>query len=358
MKKSNKILIGLVIVLIIFIGISFYIGYKIPQLDKHSDWTYLDQNTDKNLMIKKGSTGNVIIEIPNFNRFIIYSCCDNSNVTVTNGNGKILHEFTNNGRNILIDIAHNRLIEKKSNYADGKFLNDTYQAYDLVKFRSLSIQVISKPVNERYEDYLKRLNVDLSYVAGKEKKLEEQTIIYNAKYKATQAEYILFLKSLRPVFGVYGDKTLTSYLHTDKFGNLYEIYSDADDLNSLKILDKDWKGFERISPYYIDHNYFNSNFRNFTIADSSTVVKNYLDFRLGINLSGSPYGSNSGPSMSFEQEYLSYFSLKIKNKLFYFKILDYWDSEKINQLNMPKTDNDTLFFMYKKNLYQAYIRRK
>lgn len=358
LTKTNKTFLSLFVILIILIIICFHIGYKIPQLDKHKDWTYLDEYKDENLIIKKGASASVIIEIPNLNRFIIYSCCDNSNVIVTNENGKVLREFKNNGRDFLIDVAHNRLIEKKMNYADGKFLNYSCLAYDLEKFTTLPIQIIQKPVNERYEDYLKRLNIDLNYVSGKDKELEQKIFFYNKEYKASQQQYVSFLKSLTPVFGVYGDHTLTSYFHTDKFGVLYEIYCDADDLNSLKILDENWRGFARISTNYISHDYFTSNFKNFTITDSSTVVKNYFDCSLGINLTGSPYGSNSGPSISIEQEYLSYFSLKIKNKKFYFKIFDYWYSEKINQLNTPKSDNDTLFFMYKKNLYQAYLRKK
>lgn len=352
-----KKIIFLSIVFTILIIICFHIGYKLPQFDRHSDWTYLDKNIDKNLMIKKGLMASVIIEIPSLNRFIIYSCCNNSNAIVTNQNGKILHKFKDNGQNIFIDAAHNRLIEKTSNYIDGKFIDDSYLAYDLTKLKSSPVEIISKPVNERYEDYLKCLSINLDYDQKKEKELEKKRAIYTSKYRASQAEYILFIKSLKPVLGVYGDKTLTFYLHSDSFGNLYEIYSNADDLHSLEILDEDWEGFGRLSSQYINHNHLNPNFKNFTVADSKTVVKNYFDFTLGINLSGSPYGNNSGPSLSIEQKYLNYFSLKIKKQKFYFKISDY-DSDGINQLNTPKSDNDTLFFMYEKSLYQAYLRNK
>ena len=148
----------------------------------------------------------------------------------------------------------------------------------------------------------------------------------------------------------------------------WSFFPNGDDFPSnMRILSKGNIIIERI-PYSdteIRDNILASwNNQNFKIVDSSVLKEN--KFELGSNFHINLMENNGGGGYDWQTRflniYLDYIQVKIGNKVDYFKAkhtkLPSYPSSTLDiicQYNIPKNENDTLFFYYGSLFYMAYI---
>ncbi len=113
------------------------------------------------------------------------------------------------------------------------------------------------------------------------------------------------------------------------------------------------ESIEKLNPVFVPNNNNNTikNLPNFSKADSAMVIGNNLKVNLGL-----VWGLNTA---AFEQDFLSYFTLKFKSLQLNFKVFSIYEIglDNFKQLNIPETDNDILAFVYQQNLYPVFRKQ-
>lgn len=369
--KKKKIIAVCALMIVGFIITCFAIGYKIPQRDKHPDWTTLKGNTDKKYFLKQVTYVADRVKIAD-DRIVLYNTDFDRSTCVVNDAGNVLYTFKKEDGEILIDKAHKRLIQQKEYRAsNGKTDSTKYLAFNVETFESKPLKIKIKPLIETYEKYKQRMNITLEYSTEKQEEFHVKDSVCTAQYKASQNTYVAFLKSLHPVVEMtesYPSESVA--LYSDSAGIVYNIWREKNDndypykysgdftsdyIYSLDKLSETWNSAPDLT-YYPSWN------PNFAVAEPSTITGNEFNFDLGLNFN--PAGGSGHPMrMYFEQNYLNYYTIKMKEGIFHFKMFDNihiiyveQDLESFEQLNVPQKASDTLSFLFDKHLYQLYLR--
>lgn len=366
MKKYIKRILICFSLGIIFISVCFYWGYKIPQSDKHKDWPEFPNHTNKELVIKKdGKSISKFTTIPNSDLLLIsYKNPDSTYFTyaMMSRTGNIVQDFGYSNNGILIDLIHNRLLV-------SHFINNdttTYEAYDAKTFKPLPVKYFKTGIAQSFDDYLmqERGAEKPDYKGGTQKYIEyksgENEKLFKEKYRRKNIKFAKFLNNLTELyrFDEHGDGYKNaSYIKCAKDGSIYNFT--YDDRESIEILSK---GF-------FDDKYRNGDnlrFKNehLSSADSSINVGNEFISHFRLDLTGTPTGSSGVNSVDpeFNQIYINYYQLRLKSMSTVFKT----DERKkiifyvgyYEELNNPKSDNDTLSFLSYGDLYLLYRKKK
>ena len=223
-------------------------------------------------------------------------------------------------------------------------------------FEKKRIKLFNYTINNSYQTFLDKQKIKLD---SNDKDYKVKDSIYTQKYRNENAIKIKFLNNLFPV--VEWDESLRWFhvkYYIDKVGKLYIFDNsqiDYDDFNqSLEKLWKKWNETPLLTSAV-------KNNPNFFVADSAVITNNEFNFDSGFRYD--PKGGGSKPmSMYYEQGYLRYYGIKFNKQIFNFKIYNnknagYSDLDSFTQLNYPKSESDTLAFLYKEDLYQIYKRK-
>ncbi|WP_309608769.1 hypothetical protein [Flavobacterium sp.] len=363
-KKYNSIYLKVGLSLIVLLLVLFYwLDYKLIQKDKHKDWTTLETNTDTFYNIHKTSVRAASwMKVGNGN---IYLLVGENDMNLVNENGKIVLKF-GCCHNALVDLFHNRIIKSNIIRNDSiKIVN--YVSYDLKTFDSTSVDIIPYRINETYDSFLKRKKITNVYHANNEAEYDrKKKIIEKMYYEENQAE-IKFISKLHPL--IYADTSYHEFwvtYYTDDIGNIYDLIPSSDGINNYDELKESWDilypHWEKM-PEIITQKKSNP---SFSVSDTSIITGNELYFDSGIVLF-SPTGNdhNRPMQMYFEQNYLNYYTIKFQKRKLNFKMEDNIhimyvekDLTSFEQLNIPKSDLDTLAFIYNNELYRVYPRKK
>lgn len=350
-KRLIKIIIASILLTVTIFFFLKCTGYKMPQKDIHKDWSTIDKNTNKNYIVKASIKGiNVILKMGQLNRYLVYG----DTKSIIDSTGKILFSFKDTEK-VLIDKNNNQLIIEP-NYVSYDSINVFSYIFNPETFAKKRIKLFQYSNNNSYQTFLDKQNIKLD-IYDKEYKLKDS--IYTQKYRNENANEINFLNSLFPV--VEWDESLRWFhviYYIDKVGKLYNFNNsqiDYDDFNQS--LEKLWKKWDE-TPLLTSAVKSNP---NFFVADSAVITNNEFNFDSGFRYD--PKGGGSQP-MSFynEQGYLKYYGIKFNKQIFNFKIYNnenvgYSDLDSFTQLNYPKSESDTLAFLYKEDLYQIYKRK-
>ena len=326
-------------------------GYKMPQEDVHKDWSAIDKDTNKNYIVKASIKGiNVILKMGKLNRYLVYG----DTKSIIDSTGKILFSFKETEK-VLIDKNNNQLIIEP-NYVSYDSINVFSYILNPETFAKKRIKLFQYSNNNSYQTFLDKQNIKLD-IDDKDYKLKDS--IYTQKYRNENANEINFLNSLSPV--VEWDESLRWFhvkYYIDKAGELYTFANskmDYDDFNQS--MEKLWKKWDETP---LLESAVKSN-PNFFVADSAIITNNEFNFDSGFRYD--PKGGGSQPmSFYYEQGYLNYYGIKFNKQIFNFKIYNnknvgYSDLNSFAQLNYPKSESDTLAFLYKEDLYQIYKRK-
>ncbi len=349
-KISTSITLISISIIVVTI-LCFGLGCKIPQFDIHKKWTTLEANNDSEFSIEKVSSAYVMVNLGIPEQFICYG----DSVKVISESGAIKYIFKTKNEDILIDKNNNRLIEQATTFAKWKVVVDSAFVIDLQNFNKKRVEVVERIVSETYKAYKKRLNIEIEYSVTNAKEFILADSICTVNYLASQTKYVEFLKTLQPVIQLdnkYGGRNTSTVLYSNNKGTLFTILS-SDFITSnnledyMRSLDKLWPKWN-----YRDYEYL-AKFKNgnFSISDKSRVTGNELDVDW--------WHSRIG----FDQNYVNYYAIKLKDSVLNFKVFDnthitYLEKNlsSFQQLNVPKSDKDTLAFVYGKNLYRAYLK--
>ena len=350
-KRLIKIIIASILLTVIIFFFLKCTGYKMPQEDIHKDWSTIDKNTNKNYIVKASIKGiNVILKMGQLNRYLVYG----DTKSIIDSTGKILFSFKDTEK-VLIDKNNNQLIIEP-NYVSYDSTNVFSYIFNPETFAKKRIKLFQYSNNNSYQTFLDKQNIKLD-IYDKEYKLKDS--IYTQKYRNENANEINFLNSLFPV--VEWDESLRWFhviYYIDKAGKLYHFNNsqiDYDDFNQS--LEKLWKKWDE-TPLLTSAVKGNP---NFFVADTDIITNNELNFDSGFRYD--PKGGGSQPmSFYYEQGYLNYYGIKFNKQIFNFKIYNnknvgYSDLDSFTQLNYPKSESDTLAFLYKEDLYQIYKRK-
>lgn len=342
-KKYILIIILLIIIYVIFI---FSIGYKIPQFDKHKNWETLDDNQNINFTIEPNVT---TVEL-NFKRIVQFNNTENLLVLgdkkdknwIINNNGRILYTFDESEK-IDIDSLHSRILV--SSEISGN--------RDSLKFHTVNMKTLARePIKvivykiKTIDEFIKTKK---SYVNLNKEQQKEYASMYAEAYKAESKLFDSFFPIMGNNESSYSEFSTNYY--TDKEGKIYQIrYSNEKGdqytsfSKSMNIIFENWdEGYKLEEPKPRHPNFF--------IADTPIITGN--EFSLHANsLFSSPTGGEGSLYMDTYQNYLYYYGMKFKNKTFFFKS----DAgiEDIYQLNIPKSDSDTLAFTRNRKIYRVY----
>jgi len=342
---TNKIKRWLIICSIFFsilIIVFVKLDYKMPHLDKHSKWATLSSVTSDGITIKKSrSIFGAYIEIAGTDKFIVAKEFDQYTSWLINNRGDSLHEFNNA---IYIDRRHNRIIEEHIDFSTTKQVH-SYIAYDINTLANQPISLIEMIPPESYHDFLISNKIKLNYENTADSIYKKIDSIYPPKYRIKYAGYLKYLQTLQPITSIY-DGYERDYFYTDEAGHIYDIGKPGVNYTTEESINK-------LNPIFLPNNNNNTikNLPNFSKADSAIVIGNNLEVNLGLI-----WGRNTA---AFEQDYLSYFTLKLTSLQLNFKVYNKFEIglDDFKQLNIPKTDNDTLAFVYRQNLYQVYRKQ-
>lgn len=350
----KKRFIKIIIAIILLIGtIFFYLkctGYKMPQEDNHKDWSTLDKNTNKNFIVKASIKRiNVILKMGQLNRYLVYGDTN----SIIDSTGKILFSFKATEK-VLLDKKNNQLIIEP-NYVYYDSTNVFSYIFNPETFAKKRIKLFHYSNHNSYQTFLDKQHIKLD-IDDKEYNLKDS--IYTQKYRKENANELNLLNSLFPV--VEWDESLRWFrviYYIDKVGKLYNFNNskiEAEDINQS--LEKLWKKYNE-TPLLTSAVKSNP---NFFVADSAVITNNVFNFDSGFRYD--PKGGGSQPmNFYYEQGYLKYYGIKFNKQIFNFKIYNnknvgYSDLDSFTQLNYPKSESDTLAFLYKDDLYQIYKR--
>ena len=358
MKKTiiiTSVLLCLIIATIYYCG-----GYKIPQKDKHENWTTLENNSDKLFKIDTIGYVSTLVYL-DFDNLYLYGC--GRNIYLMKNNGRKLKSFNEND-NITIDFLHKRIISKKTIYIDT-LKTEKYISYNLKTLDSTSVEIIKFPLKETYQDYLKRKNIIIKNISGQEEDHNRQDSIYTNLYLAEHKEFSDFVNQLYPLVEISSTQDSSNItFYTDKKGNVFDInlkdketgYSDyTDSMNKLwPNWNKQLEGKEsaNIKPE-----------TNISIADKPCIIGNIFNFDSDIIPSFDPKGgtNNHNNEMNFDQKFINYFEIRFKKSKLNFKETQNYQTQDVSsftQLNIPESDNDTIAIIHKDRLYCIYKKSK
>ncbi|TDG35594.1 hypothetical protein EZJ43_13310 [Pedobacter changchengzhani] len=331
----------------------FCLGFKIPQFDNHKKWTTLDDNKDSRFSIDKVTDAYVLVDLENPKQFVCYG----DSVRIISESGEIKHVFKTETDDILIDKINNRLIEQATTFEKWKTEVDSVFVIDLKNYSKKRVPITENIVSETYEDFKKRLGIVIVYDVSKAKEFTVADSLCSLKYMASQKKYIAFLNTLSPVIQLdnkYGGRHSRVAFYSNKQGELFKIVSSdvitSDNFESyMRSLDKLWPNWNA------EPNKYEFKFKtgNFALVAKSRVMGNDLTSDL--------YFTN----IRFEQNYVNYYAIKLKDSVLNFKMFDHThiiylekNLQDFDQLNVPKSDRDTLAFVYGNYLYRVYLKKR
>jgi len=355
----RKTLIILGVLLIIFIAFCFKIGYKLPQRDFHKDWPLLDENTDPNYSIEPITRFNTAVKLGSSGLLMLINLKE---LVLIDSNGTLLRKFEASD-DIYIDGLNNRLITRNYIRKDG-VPTEYYVEFNLKDFSKHPVDLVDYPLAENFVDFAQLKGQTLAYGDSITHRDSINNSLLASQYKAAHIKDVVLFGTLQPIVrltDIGGGPIGLRYFANGK-GKFYHIRPLIDTLGyssfheSMQVLGPALFNTPDIE---LDQRHRS----NFHIADRPTIAGNSFQFDSGINI-GHPTGGSSHPmSMYFNQNYLFYFSVNIKDSTYHFKISDkiptlYVQAEvtSFRQLNTPRSDKDTLAFTYNGTLYKFYQR--
>lgn len=355
----KKLLIICGVLLILFFAFCFKIGYKLPQRDLHKDWPLLGENNNPNYMIEPTIGLNAVVSLSSSKLLMLINFAQ---MVVVDSNGTVLRKFEDIDA-LYIDSYHSRLITQKAVRINEMSNSTYYLSYDLKDFREQCVDLIDYTLAESFDDFVRSKGQTLDYAGDATKQDSVRERLLARQYKAAQIKDAVFFSTLHHVQRLRdynGGIERTNYF-TDPNGKLFDIRPPQDSSytdfhGSMKILYPDFSEAPDIQLH-------EGHSPNFHIADQPTIAGNDFEFYSGISMM-SPTGGNSSPmQLYFEQNYLHYYAVNIKDSTVHFKILDrvhiLYVKDKVTsflQLNTPKSDKDTLAFISGGKLYKVYQR--
>jgi len=366
-RQNKKRLIIAGVLLVSFVIFCFAIGYKLPQRDRHSDWTTIEGNTDKTYCIDSAMYVRMLVGMANGSRIAVFGY---KNVSVIDSTARLLHTFDEYD-DVLIDSFHNRLIVCKLqyDYTYHTTMASLGYAYYPETEEQKKINIIKYTLKETFADFLKRKGLVLEYNFN-DTNYHKKDSLYTVMYRTAHKEEIKFFSGLHPIVEKDENTARPYYsvkFYADEKGNIYDIVEKIDTtvkhdsydlfMTSMNKLYPNWLSVPLMKTY--DRNTHNP---SFFIADKSTISDNDFNFESGIVLF-SPTGGNGRPMrMYFDQNHMNYYGIKLKDSTVYFKKYAPFDATQgqhiygFDQLNIPASDKDTLAFVYENTLYRVYRR--
>lgn len=364
-KRKKVITIVLIAVLLFIIG-CFQIGYKLPLGDRHKNWSTLEDYKSSSYIIQPSIIKSTLLNFGHRNRYLVLDQENKANVM--DSTGRIIHVF-DQSENILLDSLNNRILvpeyakdkhPKTENKSAGIF---DYISYNMETLAATPVKVINYELKESYDAFLKRKGITLSYddMAA----FNHQDSIYSAEYRIEREQDIRFFSKLSPVLAAQSNPLNVVY-YTDHSGAVYNLVPNSKDNDqnakrnfsaSLYLLYPGSQSAQAI----IDASYFSPDISS---ADHPAVTGNYIDFSFDLMIRPTG-GAGPGIKLRFNQEYINYYQIKLKDSVLYFKAPDLIEAvfptkgvKFFKQLSIPKSDQDTFAFFSEQQLYRVYPKHK
>lgn len=333
----KKIIIGILIISGLFCVICLCLGYTIPQRDKNKDWVFFPENKDPNFEIEKTGVeiNPFLLQFPALKGSIILNQDENEyyTTTIVNEQYEIIKTLPK-AKSFYIDSLNQRIIleEISANNEEQLF------GYDLKNFEKSEPLIIQKyPIKETFKEFVIRKNHH--YVPADSRNNEQWT----AEYLADKPKEIKFYKKLSAVTQVLNMyENLDIYCYADDSGQLFDI---EDSSNPTEIGNQKWESLYLLFPKYNEKTtgLLPREYIRFVEADKPSVYSNF--FKVGVYFS----------ALKFKQLHINYYSIKFGNKSFNFKDIED-DDISFEQLNIPKSETDTLYMNCNKSVYRVYLK--
>ena len=357
----KKTIIITSILLCLIIATIFYFGsYKIPQKDKHENWTTLENNSDTLFKIDTIGYVSTLVYLDIENLYL-YGC--GRNIYLMKNNGRKLKSFNEND-NITIDFLHKRIISKKTIYLDT-LKTEKYISYNLKTLDSINVEIIKFPLKETYKAYLKRKNIINENISGQEEEYNRQDSIYTKLYLVERKEFSDFVSQLYPLIEISSTQNSSNItFYTDKKGTIYDINTndkETDYSDYTESMDKLWTNWNKQPERKESANIKPET--NIAIADKPCIIGNIFNFDSDIIPTFDPKGgaNNHNNEMNFDQRFINYFEIRFKKSKLNFKETQNYKFEDVSsftQLNIPESDNDTIAIIHKDRLYCIYLKKQ
>lgn len=355
-KKARKMGIIIVISTLIILAIgwtilSFNSGYKIPESDKHKDWSYFPKGNNPDVIIAPLDSMYVynLATIKNADYYPVQFTKDSIEFYDSNIGGQVLFGIMDRegklkaayDKAVSAYIDGDRIIVIPATYGDEKppTICDVYNIKTL-ELKKEPINLIVLP--EKYDSY----SGPYSSEDGKERFIK--------KYRTPFFENLEGVKSFeeKPVYPA-SDKNRGYGLYKDKEGRLYQT-DGYDSSYSFDILSP------QCSSYTLTVSEFGVKTKadNIKQAEIPIIYKNNLNSGVSIAY-GSPNGGHDGIYFNYYQTWLMYYTINIGNTTTSFKLEGGekdWPYIRFYQLNHPVKDSDALYFIAESKIWK--VKRK
>jgi len=297
--KNKKIYISLFVCMIIGSGfIATFLGYQFPEWDKHRDWIFIPENEDAFFEIEKTNTKlEGIYTIPN-HKGLLSTVEENDFVMVTaiTEKGKIIKNFPKT-KGFYIDSLNQRLIFSKEIYK-----SDTLFKRELISYR--------------FSDYQRPQNLEFRNVV-----IEKDSS---------------FFKTLYPVATIFKPRYREeTEFYTNKKGELYTV-DNSKDIQDIWNFFSSYQKRMDLESFKLSIFLYHPTYEE---VEKPTIESNFL------------YTANM--NLYFKQNEIEYYRIRFGNKYFNFKYKNKTENFP-SQLNIPKSENDTLACEINDTLYWIY----
>lgn len=342
--KYAKIYISFFVCMIIGCAcIAYLMGYRFPEFDKHRDWTFIPENNDAVFEIEKTNTklGSIRI-VPNHKGFL--STIEENGflfVKVITEKGKTIKAFPKT-KDFYIDSLNQRFIFSNEIYKSETLFKKELVGYRFSDYKKQNLELEDFVIEETITEFAKRKNYPekekLSY--EQKEKLEKQ--IEEAYIKEKEQE-VYFYKTLYPVTKISTQLSpLDTEFYTNQKGELYTVEKTRVKTDNIHNM---WKSIYPLFPNYdkkMNPEIFEvatHNFPTYEEVEKPTIESNFVHKHF-LNI-------------SFRQHHIEYYRIKFGRQYFNFKYKDKAIAFP-SQLNIPKSENDTLACLIDDTLYWIY----
>ncbi|MBP7501084.1 MAG: hypothetical protein KA796_14655 [Chryseobacterium sp.] len=342
--KYSKIYISFFVCVIIGFGfIAYLMGYRFPEFDKHRDWTFIPENNDAVFEIEKTNTKLGSIRIVPNHKGLLSTIEENGFlfVKVITEKGKTIKAFPKT-KDFYIDSLNQRFIFSNEIYKSDTLFKKELVSYRFSDYKKQNLELEDFVIEETITEFAKRKNYPEKEKLNYEQteKLEKQ--IKEAYIKEKEQE-VYFYKTLYPVTKISTQLSpLDTEFYTNQKGELYTVEKTRVKTDNIHNM---WNSIYPLFPKYggkMNPEIFEASILNsstYEEMEKPTIESNFL--------------YTGYLNASFRQHHTNYYRIKFGNKYFNFKYKDKAIAFP-NQLNIPKSENDTLACLIDDTLYWIY----
>ncbi|WP_312398858.1 hypothetical protein [Chryseobacterium sp.] len=342
--KDKKIYLLLFVCIIICSGfIASWLGYKLPEWDKHRDWIFIPENEDAVFEIEKTNTKlGGIYTIPNHRGLLsMINDGDFLLVTIITEKGKTIKKFPKT-KDFYIDSLNQRFIISNEIYKSDTLFKKQLISYRFSDYKKQeNLELKDYIIEETQAEFAKRKNYPkiegLGYEQTEKAEKDLDDVYLNEKTKE-----VSFYKTLYPVTKISTLRDVDTEFYTNKYGALYTV--EKTKIKTGNIIDIT-QSLYTLFPNYnkkMNPELFELKIRNhptYEEVEKPTIESNFF------------YTANL--SFYFKQNEIEYYRIRFGNKYFNFKYKNKTGNFP-TQLSIPKSENDTLTCEINDTLYWIY----